>query len=312
LKSLLLIKNLIVVCLSWFCHLRVLPSVNLYRSCPHARNLRLHSRLRASPPGPPRCVSYTRSPSHQPSLIAPHARLPQPRSHSPRAMRPRHRSPRRTSHDVPPWQSMAPSAIAAQICLTHEGEDRIRSTMATRNRLCAMDLYEVLLLTTRPARRASTSSIYRCGSGGTSLCSATRSSEGGGVRGAPDRRGGRGRGHGRTLERTGSASMRWGVRRRCSSPPPPSSSWAASRQGATQRRHGNSSTRSVPCTSGARPEEEAPRVCKLWDQSVVLGASEEKRSHCCVGHATSLSSSTRSHRLEVSLLSLSAYAVPNC
>jgi hypothetical protein len=204
-----------------------------------------------------------------------------------------------------PWQSMAPSAIAAQICLTHEGEDRIRSTMATRNRLCAMDLYEVLLLTTRPARRASTSSIYRCGSGGTSLCSATRSSEGGGVRGAPDRRGGRGRGHGRTLERTGSASMRWGVRRRCSSPPPPSSSWAASRQGATQRRRGNSSTRSVPCTSGARPEEEAPRVCKLWDQSVVLGASEEKRSHCCVGHAASLSSSTRSHRLEVSLLSLS-------
>jgi hypothetical protein len=53
-------------------------------------------------PVPPRCVSYTRSPSHQPSLIAPHARLPQPRRHSPRAMRPRHRSPRRTSHDVPP------------------------------------------------------------------------------------------------------------------------------------------------------------------------------------------------------------------
>jgi hypothetical protein len=309
--SLLLIKNLIVVCLSWFCHLRVLPSVNLHRSCPHARNLHLHSRLRASLPVPPRCVSSTRSPSHQPSLIAPLAcpnlaatllaqcdRATAPPD-APRTM-------------CSPWQSMASSAIAAQICLTHEGEDRIRSTMATRNRLCAMDLYEVLLLTTRPARRASTSSIYRCGSGGTSLCSATRSSEGGGARGAPDSRGGRGRGHGRTLERMGSASMRWGVRWRCSSPPPPSSSWAASRQGATQRRHGNSSTRSVPCTSGARPEEEAPRVCKLWDQSVVLGASEEKRSHCCVGHATSLSSSTRSHRLEVSLLSLSAYAVPNC
>jgi hypothetical protein len=95
------------------------------------------------------------------------------------------------------------------------------------------------------------------------------------------------------------------VRRRCSSPPPPSSSWAASRQGATHRRCGNSSKRSVSCMSGARPEEEAPRVCKLWDQSVVLGASEEKSSHCCVGHAASLSSSTRSHRLEVSLLSLS-------
>uniref|UniRef100_A0A804NRI2 ATP synthase subunit beta, mitochondrial n=1 Tax=Zea mays TaxID=4577 RepID=A0A804NRI2_MAIZE len=40
-------------------------------------------------------------------------------------------------------------------------------------------------------------------------------------------------------------------------------------------------------------EEEAPCVCKLWDQLVALGASEEKRSHCCVGPAASLSSSTR-------------------
>jgi hypothetical protein len=223
-QSLLLIKNLIVVCLSWFCHLRVLPSVNLHRSCPHARNLRLHSRLRASPPCPPRCVSSTRSPSHQSSLIAPPPLACPNLAATLLAQCDRATAP----PDAPrtmcsPWQSMAPSAIAAQICLTHEGEDRIRSTMATRNRLCAMDLYEVLL-TTRSARRASMPSIYRCGSGGTSLCSATRSSEGGGARGAPDRRGGRGRGHGRTLERTGSASMRWGVRRRCSSPPPPSSS----------------------------------------------------------------------------------------
>jgi hypothetical protein len=161
------------------------------------------------PRAPPRCVVH----SFSLSSTVPHCplpRLPQPRRHSPRAMRPCHCSPRRTSHDVLPL-AMAPSTIATQICLTHEGEDRIHSTMATRNRLHAMDLYEILLLTTRPARRASTSSIYRCGSGGTSLCSATRSSEGGGARGAPDRRGGRGRGHGRTLERTGSASMRWGV-----------------------------------------------------------------------------------------------------
>jgi hypothetical protein len=45
--------------------------------------------------------------------------------------------------------------------LTHEGEDRIRSTMATGDRLRAMDLYEILLLVTRLAHRAMTSSIYR-------------------------------------------------------------------------------------------------------------------------------------------------------
>jgi hypothetical protein len=183
-----------------------LRSISIVRA--HARNLRLHSRLRASPPCPPRSVvhSFSLSPT------VPHCppRLPQPRRHSPRAMRPRHLSPRHTLHDVLPL-AMAPSAIAAQICLTHEGEDQIRSTMATRNRLRAMDLYEILLLTIRPAHRASTFSIYRCGSCGPSLYSATRSSKGGGARGAPDRCGGRGRGHGRTLERMGSASMRWGV-----------------------------------------------------------------------------------------------------
>jgi hypothetical protein len=45
--------------------------------------------------------------------------------------------------------------------LTHEGEDRIRSTMATGYRLRAMDLYEILLLVTWLAHRAMTSSIYR-------------------------------------------------------------------------------------------------------------------------------------------------------
>uniref|UniRef100_A0A804PDS9 ABC transporter domain-containing protein n=1 Tax=Zea mays TaxID=4577 RepID=A0A804PDS9_MAIZE len=48
--------------------------------------------------------------------------------------------------------------------LTHEGEDRIRITMATGDRLRAMDLYEILLLVTRLAHRAMTSSIYRVAS----------------------------------------------------------------------------------------------------------------------------------------------------
>jgi hypothetical protein len=74
--SLLLIKNLIVVCLSSFCHLRVLPSVNLCRSCPHARNLRLHSRLRASPPSPlgvcrTLVLLLTNRPSLPPTLACP-------------------------------------------------------------------------------------------------------------------------------------------------------------------------------------------------------------------------------------------------
>jgi hypothetical protein len=45
--------------------------------------------------------------------------------------------------------------------LTHEGEDRIRSTMVTGDRLRAMDLYEILLLATRLAHRVTMSSIYR-------------------------------------------------------------------------------------------------------------------------------------------------------
>jgi hypothetical protein len=197
-----------------------LRSISTVRA--HARDLRLHSRLRASPPCPlvlpsacsafgqsppfvptpaiyvstPDFVHHPRAPSvcrplvlllssHQPSLIAPRSLAP---TSPPLSSRNATAPPLPPSHDVLPL-AMAPSAIAAQICLTHEGEDQIRSTMATRDKLRAMDLYEILLLTTRPARRASTSSIYRYGSGGTSLCSATRSSEGGRARGTPDRRG---------------------------------------------------------------------------------------------------------------------------
>jgi hypothetical protein len=149
--SLLLIKNLKVVC-----HLRVLPLLVLPSACSAFRQSPLFVPTPAIYVSTPDFVCHRCAPSVCRPLVLPitnhpslsPARLPQPHRHSPRAMRPRHRSPRCTSHDVLPL-AMAPSAIAAQICLTHEGEDRIRSTM---------DLYEILLLTTQPARRASTSS----------------------------------------------------------------------------------------------------------------------------------------------------------
>jgi hypothetical protein len=84
-QSLLLIKNLIVVCLSWFCHLRVLPSVNLYRSCP----LVLLLTNRPSLP-PPRSLAPTSPPLSSRNATAP----PLPPMHLARCAPPGNQWPR--------------------------------------------------------------------------------------------------------------------------------------------------------------------------------------------------------------------------
>jgi hypothetical protein len=170
----------------WFCHLRVLPSVNLHRSCPRPRST---SPLPTSciTPVPPRCVVHLFSFSvltNRPSL--PPARLPQPRRHSPRAMRPRHRSPRRTM--CSPWQWPRPRSLPKSASRTRE---KTRSGARWRRVTSCVPWICTRSSSSRHGRLAGRRrpQIYRYGSGGTSLCSATRSSEGGRARGTPDRRG---------------------------------------------------------------------------------------------------------------------------
>jgi hypothetical protein len=185
--SLLLIKNLKVVCLSWFCHLRVLPLVNLHCSCPRPRSTSPLPTSCVTPVPPSVCrplvLLLTNRPSLPPPVACPNLAA------TLLAQCDRATAPPDTPRTMcSPWQWPRPRSLPKSASRTREktgSAARWRRVTGCVPWICTRSS------SSRHGRLAGRRrpQIYRYGSGGTSLCSATRSSEGGGTRGAPDRRG---------------------------------------------------------------------------------------------------------------------------